>query len=479
MLPMLSKDVFLLSSMLAAENDRLSIYCSRWRTTRKSIQHKVTRMLSTLAGQQALAKTFFVAIIIASILNGSVFWLKRVGWLEPDIYNTYLDEIQPEPGRDWGAIGKKEIRAKLYQHEGLQIVFKLAKDLLTALFIIISGFLIGQQRTDYNRRYYITLIGLVGVSGFAFFNSYVSYGLMLPLAGTRSFFFMFAGMLGCWAIRNNGLGFLAQCFLVFLFVQLLLVPVELIRGLHIFGAHFFGTEFSDRIVGTMLQPSSLGIIAVFSFVFYYLYSESRRQLALAGLAMSVLVFFSGSATALLLWLIATAGVFYKRLNQTWAMFISILGVMIFVTLLPMITGRHDVYNSLWGRISIFERHVLADSSVLETLFGKGLGVGTNIAANLFMDWQTSEPKSLGSDVIFIADSTPVALISQVGIVGMLLFYLLLVYSAWREPRSRLIYIIIAVASMATNIVELFPVNIVLGLLIAHSLTWQNEVLSKT
>ena len=70
-------------------------------------------MLSALAGQQALAKTFLVAIIIASILNGSVFWLKRVGWLEPGIYNTYLDELQPGSGGDGGAIDKEKYRDKL------------------------------------------------------------------------------------------------------------------------------------------------------------------------------------------------------------------------------------------------------------------------------------------------------------------------------------------------------------------------------
>jgi hypothetical protein len=72
------------------------------------------------------------------------------------------------------------------------------------------------------------------------------------------------------------------------------------------------------------------------------------------------------------------------------------------------------------------------------------------------------------------DSTPTALINQIGVVGTLLFYLMLAQAAWRDRRALPVYVVIFLAGMMINLLELFPVNFLLGLLLCRSLLLQKD-----
>jgi hypothetical protein len=68
-----------------------------------------------------------------------------------------------------------------------------------------------------------------------------------------------------------------------------------------------------------------------------------------------------------------------------------------------------------------------------------------------------------------SDSTPLALVNQIGILGTLLFYLTLIAAARRDRRAVPVYVGIFLAGMMINLLELFPVNFLLRLLLCHSL----------
>jgi hypothetical protein len=60
------------------------------------------------------------------------------------------------------------------------------------------------------------------------------------------------------------------------------------------------------------------------------------------------------------------------------------------------------------------------------------------------------------------------LISQVGFIGFFLVYGLLFLAVRNDLQARIFYVSIILASLTVNITELFPVNFILGLLLARS-----------
>ena len=75
-----------------------------------------------------------------------------------------------------------------------------------------------------------------------------------------------------------------------------------------------------------------------------------------------------------------------------------------------------------------------------------------------------------------ADSMTMALINQIGVLGMLLFYALIALAAWRDRPALPIYLVMFLASLTINLWELFPVNFMLGLLLGRSLLFAEEEL---
>ena len=61
-----------------------------------------------------------------------------------------------------------------------------------------------------------------------------------------------------------------------------------------------------------------------------------------------------------------------------------------------------------------------------------------------------------------------SLLTQLGIVGILLFYGTLTWAAMRDREARIFYAVLALCSLTLQITEVFPVNFLLGVVLAHS-----------
>ena len=71
-----------------------------------------------------IVRIFIIAIIVATILNGSSFWLKRVGCLEPQLYQTYKKSFR-DPDIDRSFEDFKQLTRSAYQTEGVWKAFKV------------------------------------------------------------------------------------------------------------------------------------------------------------------------------------------------------------------------------------------------------------------------------------------------------------------------------------------------------------------
>ena len=306
-----------------------------------------------------IVRIFIIAIIVATILNGSSFWLKRVGWMEPQLYQGY------QSNNFWGQEFKDsdslmQLTRCTYQTKGVWTAFKASKDVVFLLFIIVSLLLILRGYTEWKIRYVWLFVSMAFLFLYAFCKSLLQFGPLLPLAGIRSFLFLVVAIVGSWAVRDEMFYFLTKCLIVLILFQLLLAPYEFVYGMRFFAS----TYFWNRIVGTMLQPSSLGIVLVLGLVWYFIFSHSRTWLWRLTVIVCVLVFLSGSATALFLLLFASVATLWSEIDnryRKWLLCGGIASSVFLFLLLPLFTGRAVIYYSLWGRLSLYKEHIFTGS----------------------------------------------------------------------------------------------------------------------
>lgn len=429
-------------------------------------------------------------LLLGSLANGSVSYLKRIGLMDRPFYESYMVEHCARPGLPQDSLGarcmcmhpaallpgeSKPASAGMvskpgYVYEnntGTERGIKLLKDLLFGGFIIGSLWLLIARRStlpSHRAGWPVTLFSLDLALGLTI--SMALWGWGFALLGLRGFAFLPVAILGAWAVV--GLPRVAQCMAVLLLLETLLVLIELGYGIPLRTC-----PYSFRVAGTMVLPNSLGVLIVVALAFYSDFAKTRPLLPLLLVATVVVLIASGSGVgmvALLLWLAAFT---LQRMvgPARWVVVVAtaLLGVTL-AAALPWVTNRPDIYDSLFapgGRVEKIQDVVRA-ATPAERILGQGIGYGTNTTANL-ADLSVARAPSVSAVRGFYADSTVTMLFTQLGLIGVASFYLLLGWAFWRDRAVRLFYLVIAVTSLTMNLMELFPVNFLLGLALAHSL----------
>jgi hypothetical protein len=159
----------------------------------------------------------------------------------------------------------------------------------------------------------------------------------------------------------------------------------------------------------------------------------------------------------------------SRRRLAGVLLVSLMGALL--VFMPVLTKRPDIYDSLFaqgGRVDTFGK--LWNVTDREQVFlGRGLGIGTNTVTNAAGVAALPMPEVLKRAAPFYADSTITSIFAQMGLAGLAAFYLMLLWASIRDPIARPTYLVIFLASLTFNITEVFPINFLLGLLLAHSL----------
>jgi hypothetical protein len=426
-------------------------------------------------------------LVVASICNGAVFYLKRIGLLDHASYLAYWSahcdgKYTPESFAITASCPCADIQdsientqeledsksAYLYRSTGYEIALKLVKDVFAAGFILLSLFTAAPRHSQPPRFAsswpLLVLAGIV-LAGFAL--SYANYGAAFAILGLRPYLFLAVALTGSWIAGD--LGVFARCIALLLGIELLLMPFEFAFGMHIHG-HFGDSSFVRRLSGTLVAPNSFGIFAVAALAFYHAFSQPKDSLWPLVAIVAILVAASGSATAwlvLLLFLLALSAGRTEKTHPVVAFPVAVILCLALLWTLPTLVGRVEVFDSVFGPGARMDEILSEFRSGPELLIGNGLGVSTNAAMTL----QEISPALLASapaNVFSIVESTAAALIRQSGLPGLLAFYLVLAWAFWRDGRARIFYAVIALSSLTAKINELFPVNFLLGVALAHS-----------
>jgi len=416
----------------------------------------------------------FSFLLLAVVANGLYFWLLKCQIIESNAYAEYLSLLRE---RAYGQLEDPagSLLEGFYISPGNWIFAKFLKDAFVLVFFITSLVYLRHYLSLNSRS--LALPALFGISvlisaGYSF----LDYGPWVTALGVRPIFYLLAGAIGFWMTDKWHFEWLSRCLLAILAIELAMCIYEAVNGL----ALFTSSRLGNRTTGTFSFPTSLGVFAVFAFAFVSAHSAISKTALLA--LVVPLVYLSGSATALVLLLLAIAFWLWTTAQPLIKRFIPLATASILMAVLltlPYLVERDDIYESLWGRIEPFEDYLTHHPSGYALLFGKGIGIGSNVLTTMVSrskENSQTDIKTPDASTLQHArtDSTPLALLNQFGILGTLFFYLTLLFAALNDRRSTPIYLILVVAGMAINIMEFFPINFLLGLLLSRSLWLQSK-----
>lgn len=234
------------------------------------------------------------------------------------------------------------------------------------------------------------------------------------------------------------------------------------RGLPIYGYLTVSPDIPGRLVGTFDRPNTLGAWAVLACTFYVSSGLGRRWLPI--LLTFVLVFASSSATGLLVLATLGAGAILRRVGRRLLVPIAVI-LVASIPLLPVVTGRPDLFDSSSGRLTEMQR-VYEQLEGAELATGKAFGAGTSAAFHVLRaggPWAKVDRERA-------ADSLPAMLLMGNGIAGLLAFYGLILWAAVKDPSFRSFWVAVFLTSLTIKVVEIFPVSLFLASALARVFT---------
>ena len=462
-----------------------------------------------------LAWLISVAIVVATLLNGLPFYLRRIGWIDREAYRHDLMRFCLEPINHWWLPATCHYRrvldvdplrvisvniSRFYELSTPELFLKLAKYGVTAGLLGVSLLLVlrGQASVPSFLRLRpawpmlaATLISLA--------LGFIQGGGMQALLIVVNSAWLWVLLFSSWLTTPSRLQTIVDGISILILLQLPLALMEAMRGIPTpFGP---GLETLDppslpvpsRLMQVFVQPNSLGGFLVVGLGFCIAFSRRRRWLPWLMVAVLPPLLLSRSATGLLamtvmviLWprqpFSSISGRGHRprspwALRNRWSRSVlsvverrKILLLLILAIpaalLLPTALDRPDLFDSLMGRWLTLRRALDGDQP-MNLLLGRGVGnvgslfhniVATNHASLAwFKAWPVFNNQSIATD------SQVVMILVQGGLLGVVGFFTLLLGALNRAAWALPFLLAVALCSLTLNITDIFPLSILLGL----------------
>lgn len=338
------------------------------------------------------------------------------------------------------------------------IYIKGLKD-IAFIGIILCGTLIAWRSKNIYGHSFLYLLLFVCASGFI--GSLYFMPLILLGAGIRTLLPLFALLLMWRSVDHELQQQIAKVLAGLLLVAFLLQVFELFYFPPFWGRGPFGLNL--RNPGFFLIPSTMGSFtcAAAYYGYCFLPRGKFRTFLLAAIAPAS-VLLTASATALLSLIFLYATVAYFRIRERMlTVFVATSVILIGFFLLPEITSRPDIYQSLLDRISLVQDNVASSSLLASTMFGMATNTGVSIVNTL----DIPGPGYLHQ--AFISDSTFISFMVNFGLLASFL-YLLVLLSIFSYTIEYIGFLaVFGLFSITVIIVESFPLNLLLAVNVVY------------
>ena len=420
-------------------------------------------------------------VVAVTLLNGSEFYLKRVGLIDRAAYGRYL-ELHVKGGPHARGllptaqyVEERPVREYLFRSEGRILLLKLLKDAVVIALLLLAAFSLARSGALPPIRDAWPGYLLAGSIVISFTTTAIEHGLLLPLAGLRAFAFVLLALLlaGCRSLRETLGSALASAALLLLGFEIAVVGFEAIQGLPIYGYLTVSPDIPGRLVGTFVRPNTLGVFAVLAFAFCLSFTPGNRWRRLLLFLVVALVVLSSSATGLVVLGALGAGAALKRFGRRALVPLAVM-IVAWIALLPVLTGRPKLFDSVAGRL-VDMRYTYDRMEGVEVVAGRAFGAGTNTAHQLFRAGGPMAVSDRSSVFTSSSDSLPSMLLIGTGLTGLLAFYVLLLWAAVRTPQYWPFWVALFLTSLSMKIVEIFPVSLFLAAALAVALATREPV----
>lgn len=450
-----------------------------------------------------LAGLVGLSALLATLANGSGFFLRRIGVVDPVAYQQDLLTFCTQPIQQFWLPASCHFRkvlslqplrvltidsSRLYGFTGPELLLKLAKYGVLGGLILLSLVLILRRRVASPRwsdllpalPLAISILVSMGITA-------RQSGYPLALASLLSVAWVPLLALGGWLTTPTRLNRLANGIVALILVQLPLALVEAMRGLPTSSGSLAATlhppdaALPSRLAQSFILPNSLGVFAVCALAFCISFSRQRRWLPWLYLATLGPILLARSAAGSITLLALAALPSLERLlgryplrrhPLAWASGTGAIGVLLAAGM-PRLLGRADLLHSLGGRLGLLG-HQVDLRQPLTLLFGQGLGATGNRLSELLSNEAILRPwlGSLWPDPVPSlgpGDSMVVLLLVQGGILAVAAFYGLLVRGLMMDRRARPFLLSVLLCSLTLNVTELFPIDLLLAVALCRSL----------
>jgi hypothetical protein len=339
------------------------------------------------------------------------------------------------------------------------LYLKCLKDFGIALLLSLGCIQMQKDRSAHAPAAFFFLLGMFLVSSLL---TVFNQGITTFFVGLRWFlpvllFYVFYNIRGIDYSQKKLVGPITAVFVVGLVIQI----AQLFLSAGYFGLNSLG--LSTRNPGFFLIPSTMASYTC--FFTYYVWTFLPRSW-MKGICIFILaplsIFLTGSGSGILAFFafLCVTGYFRApRWLRRGFLFIAPLGGIALGILLPFVTQRIGIYDSLLERFYIVGRNIGWDN----LLFSANSARGTN-SANILNNF-------LGHSVIedsFTADSTFTSIAANSGMLAAIAFFIL-VYSRLK-PNSEIWLTFISLTSpflFSTISFEVYPYNILFFLNLAY------------
>ncbi len=284
------------------------------------------------------------AVMAVTLLNGSEYFLKRIGLIDRPAYERYFElhrEGEPYPR---GLVPTEQnarerpFREAMMRTEGLGVALKISKDLFVVALLVTATMCLVRSGGRFPRLEAWPAYALALAVASAFAITAMRYGLLLPVAGLRAFAFLPLALLlaSCVSLRRTLADALATAAGALLGIEAVAVMIEAVWGMPIYGYLFVGPDIPGRLAGTFVVPSTLGVFAVLAYTFRLSSAPDRPRVLLVLLTL-VLIIASSSGTGVVVLAAVAAAALLRRLGRRWLLPVSVAFVAA-VVLAPVACG---------------------------------------------------------------------------------------------------------------------------------------------
>jgi len=435
------------------------------------------------AANGRIARWLGLAILAAGLLNGIGPYLRRTGVIERDLYERFWTlHTGPEGStRSPFGLGRRCVVHRPVEEGGAAV--EGGGPPARYVFAVRPWEVPGKALKD------VLILGLFAGSVFAWLRG---HGVLVPLsrswpalglaalvawqaaaglirgepgmtaAGLRAFAFLGIALVAG-RVTAAWLRGLVPWLLGLLAVQLFLAPLELLRGIPVQGhMALFGELFARRAAGTFVMPNTLGLFAACVVALASAFGGTARTRVLAWLLGGLAVVVSGSGTGLVILAVVGLHLAVAGGGRRAVVGVACVGAVLAAASILLVSGRPDVADSLSGRVAGVG--TLLEGGTSDVFFGRQLGLGTNTEVQLRIGLGNEQPEAR---VAAGAGESGVAAIAlQTGVVGLALWFVALGLVWVRGGPARPFVAAIALGSLALNVGEVFPLNLLLGLALA-------------